>query len=92
VRGRCPGPANERGASLALDKGSPRLGRGIIAHTALFEVERFEDEPPPVTAFEPPAFVGRSDRSGRTRRTWRIEPFTLKRMASPTGLEPVFPP
>lgn len=44
---------------LTLDKGSSRLGQGTIAHTTLVEVERFEGEPPPVTAFEPPEFVGR---------------------------------
>ncbi|MGE0255007.1 MAG: molybdopterin guanine dinucleotide-containing S/N-oxide reductase [Alphaproteobacteria bacterium] len=46
---------------LTLDKGSSRLGQGTIAHTTLVEVERFDGEPPPVTAFEPPRFVGRGD-------------------------------
>lgn len=41
---------------LTLDKGSSRLGQGPIAHTCLVEVEYFEDDLPPVTAFDPPEF------------------------------------
>ena len=40
---------------LTLDKGTSRLAQGPSAHTCLVEVERYEGEPPPVTAFEPPA-------------------------------------
>jgi biotin/methionine sulfoxide reductase len=42
---------------LTLDKGTSKLTQGCIAHTALVQVEKFEGEPPPVTAFDPPAFV-----------------------------------
>ena len=34
-----------------------RLAQGPIAHTCLVEVERFEGEPPAVTAFEPPEII-----------------------------------
>ena len=44
---------------LTLDKGTSKLGQGPIAHTALVEVERYEGEPPPVTAFELPQFAPR---------------------------------
>jgi biotin/methionine sulfoxide reductase len=44
---------------LTLDKGTSKLTQGCSAHTALVEVERFEGEPPPVTAFDPPPFAGR---------------------------------
>jgi biotin/methionine sulfoxide reductase len=39
---------------LTLDKGTSRLGQGPIAQTALVEIEKYEGEPPPVTAFDPP--------------------------------------
>ena len=42
---------------LTRDKGTSRLAQGPSAHTCLVEVERFEGEPPPVTAFDPPEFV-----------------------------------
>ena len=42
---------------LTRDKGTSRLAQGTSAHTCLVEVERFDGEPPPVTAFDPPAFV-----------------------------------
>jgi biotin/methionine sulfoxide reductase len=42
---------------LTPDKGTSRLAQGPIAHTCLVEVERFEGEPPPVTAFEPPEII-----------------------------------
>jgi biotin/methionine sulfoxide reductase len=45
---------------LTLDKGTSRLTQGCSAHTALVEVERFRGDPPPVTAFDPPQFVVRS--------------------------------
>ena len=40
---------------LTPDRGTSRLAQGPIAHSALVEVARFEGEPPPVTAFTPPA-------------------------------------
>ena len=39
---------------LTLDKGSSALGQGPIAHTCLVEVELYEGDLPPVTAFDPP--------------------------------------
>jgi biotin/methionine sulfoxide reductase len=42
---------------LTLDKGTSKLAQCSIAQTALVEVERFDGEPPPITAFEPPASV-----------------------------------
>jgi biotin/methionine sulfoxide reductase len=47
---------------LTLDKGTSRLTQGCSAQTCLVEVERYEGEPPCVSAFDPPAFVER----GRT--------------------------
>ncbi|HZM46443.1 MAG TPA: molybdopterin-dependent oxidoreductase [Burkholderiales bacterium] len=44
---------------LTLDKGSSKLGQGCIAHSCLVEVERYEGELPPITAFDPPRFVTR---------------------------------
>jgi biotin/methionine sulfoxide reductase len=41
---------------LTLDKGTSRLAQGASAHTCLVEVERYTREPPPITAFDPPAF------------------------------------
>ena len=48
---------------LTRDKGTSRLAQGPIAHTCLVEVERFEGDPPAVTAFEPPEVI-RSRGSG----------------------------
>lgn len=45
---------------LTLDKGSSRLGQGCIAHSCLVEVERYEGELPPITAFDPPRFAPRN--------------------------------
>jgi biotin/methionine sulfoxide reductase len=42
---------------LTLDKGTSKLAQCSIAQTALVEVERYHGEPPPITAFEPPATV-----------------------------------
>jgi biotin/methionine sulfoxide reductase len=39
---------------LTRDKGTSRLGQGPSAHSALVQVERFQGEAPPVTAFVPP--------------------------------------
>ena len=44
---------------LTLDKGTSKLTQGCSAHTCLVEVERFEGELPPITAFEPPEFARR---------------------------------
>ena len=48
---------------LTRDKGTSRLAQGPIAHTCLVEVERFEGDPPAVTAFDPPEII-RSRGSG----------------------------
>jgi biotin/methionine sulfoxide reductase len=45
---------------LTRDKGTSKLAQGPSAHTCLVEVERFDGEPPPVTAFDLPQFVSRS--------------------------------
>ena len=39
---------------LTLDKGTSKLGQGSSAHTTLVQVERYQGDPPPVTAFVPP--------------------------------------
>ena len=39
---------------LTLDKGTSKLGQGPSAHTTLVQVERYQGDPPPVTAFVPP--------------------------------------
>jgi biotin/methionine sulfoxide reductase len=44
---------------LTRDKGTSTLAQGPTAHTCIVEVERFAGEPPPVTAYEPPAFAQR---------------------------------
>lgn len=43
---------------VTLDKGTSSLAQGPIAHTCLVEMER-ADNPPPVTAYEPPQIVDR---------------------------------
>ena len=42
---------------LTPDRGTSRLGQGPTAHSCLVEVARYEGDPPPVTAFDPPAIV-----------------------------------
>ena len=42
---------------LTPDKGTSSLAQGPIAHSCLVEVEKFPGEPPPVTAFDPPAII-----------------------------------
>jgi biotin/methionine sulfoxide reductase len=42
---------------LTLDKGTSKLTQGCSAHSALVEVERFEESLPPITAFDPPQFL-----------------------------------
>jgi biotin/methionine sulfoxide reductase len=44
---------------LTLDKGTSKLAQCCSAQTALVEVERFAGEPPPITAFSPPAVMQR---------------------------------
>jgi biotin/methionine sulfoxide reductase len=44
---------------LTRDKGTSSLAQGPTAQTCLVDVERFEGEPPPVTAYDPPEFVPR---------------------------------
>lgn len=44
---------------LTLDKGTSRLAQGCSAHTALVEVELYPGTPPPITAYDPPAFAPR---------------------------------
>ena len=45
---------------LTLDKGTSRLTQGCTAHTTLVEVALYNDELPPITAFDPPAFAARA--------------------------------
>lgn len=45
---------------LTLDKGTSKLGQGCIAHSCLVEIERYANEPPPITAYDPPPFVART--------------------------------
>jgi biotin/methionine sulfoxide reductase len=47
---------------LTPDRGTSRLAQGPIAHSVLVQVERFEGEAPPVTAFVPPTVIDRIDR------------------------------
>lgn len=42
---------------LTPDKGTSRLGQGPSAHSALVEVERYEEVLPEITAFRPPSVV-----------------------------------
>lgn len=42
---------------LTLDKGTSRLAQGPIAHSCLVDVELYEDDLPPVTAFSPPDII-----------------------------------
>ena len=42
---------------LTLDKGTSKLAQCSVAQTALVQVERFDDEPPPITVFSPPTIV-----------------------------------
>jgi biotin/methionine sulfoxide reductase len=39
---------------LTLDKGTSRLAQGPSAQTTLVEVEKFDGEPPPISAFDSP--------------------------------------
>ena len=44
---------------LTPDKGTSRLAQGPSAHTCLVEIEKFQGEAPPVTAFDPPQIIAR---------------------------------
>jgi len=44
---------------FTADRGSSRLAQGSTGQHVLVEVEKFEGEPPPVRAHEPPRFVDR---------------------------------
>ena len=44
---------------LTIDKGTSSLTQGASAHSCLVEVERFEGDVPPITAYDPPAFAPR---------------------------------
>jgi biotin/methionine sulfoxide reductase len=44
---------------LTRDVGTSRLTQGTTAHTCLVDVERFDGELPPITAYDPPVFVPR---------------------------------
>ena len=51
-----PGSLEKHGNPNVLtpDRGTSRLAQGPIAHSALVEVERFDEDAPPVTAFAAP--------------------------------------
>ncbi|MCE2454140.1 MAG: Asp-tRNA(Asn)/Glu-tRNA(Gln) amidotransferase GatCAB subunit C, partial [Nitrospinae bacterium] len=42
---------------LTPDKGTSSLGQGPSAHSALVEMERYAEELPEITAFQPPSFI-----------------------------------
>ena len=44
---------------LTPDKGTSKLGQEPIAHTCLVDVERYDQDPPAVTAFDPPMIIDR---------------------------------
>jgi len=44
---------------LTLDKGTSKLTQATSAHTCLVQVERYQGELPPITAYDPPPFVAR---------------------------------
>jgi biotin/methionine sulfoxide reductase len=52
-----PGSLDKHGNPnvLTLDKGTSRLGQGPSAMTALVEIEKWNGDAPPITAFAPPA-------------------------------------
>jgi predicted metal-dependent enzyme (double-stranded beta helix superfamily) len=54
-----PGTLDKHGNPNVLcpDFGASQLSQGCAAHTCLVEVERFDGPLPPLTAFDPPAFV-----------------------------------
>ena len=46
---------------VTLDVGTSRLAQGPSAQTVLVEIERYDEPPPPIRAFELPAFVAAVD-------------------------------
>jgi biotin/methionine sulfoxide reductase len=44
---------------LTIDKGTSSLTQGASAHSCLVQIERFEGELPPITAYDPPVFAER---------------------------------
>jgi biotin/methionine sulfoxide reductase len=42
---------------LTIDKGTSRLAQGPIAHSCLVDIERYVDQPPTITAFDPPNII-----------------------------------
>ncbi len=44
---------------LTPDRGTSRLGQGPTAHTCMVDIARYEGDPPPVTAFDPPEILRR---------------------------------
>lgn len=54
-----PGSLDKHGNPNVLteDKGSSRLGQGCIAQSCRVEIELWQQELPPITAFDPPEFV-----------------------------------
>ena len=49
---------------LTRDVGTSELGQATSAHSAMVEVERFDDELPPVTVFSPPPFATDINQAG----------------------------
>ncbi|GAA3887208.1 molybdopterin guanine dinucleotide-containing S/N-oxide reductase [Gibbsiella dentisursi] len=56
---RVPGSLDKHGNPNVLteDRGSSRLGQGCSAQSCWVEIERWREPLPPITAFDPPAFV-----------------------------------
>lgn len=44
---------------VTADRPASKLSQGCAAQSALVQIERYDAEPPPVRAFDPPAFVAR---------------------------------
>ena len=57
-----PGSLDKHGNPnvLTRDAGASGLSQGCAAQSCLVNVERYDAPPPPVTAFDPPRFVGRA--------------------------------
>src|SRR5690606_1217291 len=49
--------------ALTLDAGASRLSQGCMAQTCLVQIERWQGEAPPVTAFDMPQIVARASRA-----------------------------
>jgi biotin/methionine sulfoxide reductase len=49
---------------LTQDKGTSKLAQGPSAHSCLVDVERYCGDAPPVTAFDPPAIIERTESGG----------------------------